>query len=237
MWTTRAAQSSAAASPARGLLVTVTRSFLAGAAGEVVGAGGQLHVAVPVHPGHLHLQRVAMPPAHRRREAYEALRVEGGPEFSHGAAPGEKGSGGGKDVSAGEGRAGRGQLIGQVLELDGQRRPAQGVERGQHQAIVGTDKDDVGRPRANGDGTPSGAHARVDDGQHDPGGQVRPRPFQGQAPRPHILGRYFVGQVNDGHQREAGPQHAVKGADEAVGQPVVGQQADDPGRVATLKGP
>ena len=70
---------------------------------------------------------------------------------------------------------------------------------------------------------------------HDPGGQVRPRPFQGQASRPDILGRHFVGQVDDGHEREPGPQHAVKGADEAVRQPVVGEQADDPGRAATLK--
>ena len=193
----------------------------AGQAGEGAGAGSQLHVAVPVDPGDLHLERAVGFPAHGSREPYQRPDVDVWTELRQVASGSQVRRRRGKDVPPGEGGAGRRQLVFKVVELDSQRRPAQGVYGRDDEAVVGADEDDVCRLSPHRHPPAVCPHPGVDDGDHDAGGQVRRRSFQGQAAGSDVLRPYVVGEVDDRDLGEAGSKHAVQGSDEAVGQPVV----------------
>ena len=56
-------------------------------------------------------------------------------------------------------------------------------------------------PDLDRDGPAGGAHAGVDDRQHDPWGEVLDGADQGEAAGPHVVGRQLVAEVDHGDVR------------------------------------
>ena len=91
-------------------------------------------------------------------------------------------------VAAGEGGAGRGELVVEARELDGRRGPTAHRDGAGQQAVVGADEVALPAADLDGDGPPLGADAGVDDGEHHAGAQVLGRPAEGEAAGAHVVG-------------------------------------------------
>jgi hypothetical protein len=215
---------------------------------EVGRPGSQLDVAEAVHPCHFHLQGpVLAAAADRGWEPGERSGVDGTPE-GHDSPTGRQVGGSRRQyVTTGEGRSRRSQPIPAVFQLDCGPGPAEGVYRGDHQAVVRTYERDTrrpadiratvpavvlfearptGLPRLDRDAPTRRPHPGVNNGQDDAVGQVWRRPLEGQAACPYVVGCYPVREVDQCHLGHASTKDTVHGPDKTVFPPVVGEQAD-----------
>ena len=151
-------------------------------------------------------------------------------------AGGEVAGGGCEHVTAGERRAGRGELVVGVVERDHRPGATGHRHRRGEQAVVGAEQHAAGHLHA--DQAAAGAHARVDDrDDHAVVGQVLHRPHQHERARPHVVGRDLVADVEDAHVGREAEHDRLAHPDELVGVAVVGRERDQHGSTLSARTP
>ena len=156
------------------------------------------------------------------------------------------GGGGSEDVPTVEGGPGRGSGGGarSAVRRGGWAQghgPGHRTERpggGDEEAVVRSDQ--PARSGAGGDahrhGPAARPHAGVDHGQHHPPAQMGCTSLQQVGAALHVEGLHEVGQVDHRGRGRQPVEHRVHDTDELVGQSVVGEEVDPPGRPARRRG-
>ena len=132
----------------------------------------------------------------------------------------------GEDVTPGEGRSGRAEVITRLRQHD---RPIGAADHGRgrrQQAVVGSDEDVVAVAHFDGHGSAGGADPGIDDGQDDTRRQVLDGPDQRQRARADIVGWDLMADVDDVDAGGDAADDRLDHADELVGQAVVAEEGN-----------
>lgn len=130
-----------------------------------------------------------------------------------------------KDIPPVEGGADRGQEVGRIGEVNGQRCRLLGQDDAEHAVVRG----DVGRPLGHyGDRTPPAAYSRIDDDQvHGEAREIGRDRGEDEGSLPDSLGFDLVGYVHKGCLRADVQDDALHRADKAVLQTKVCAERDN----------